>query len=104
MNDKTPSDMTDSPTDTADACMALANRFSYTAHDLRTPLNAILGFAQVLQFEASLSADQRDSLQEIDTAARCLNERLNAAVDMVAEELERIANQASPGSTDNLDH
>lgn len=83
--------MTNTPIDTADACTQLANRFSHTAHDLRTPLNAILGFAQILQFDDSLSEDQRDSLKEIDVAARSLNDRLNNAVDMVAEELEKIA-------------
>jgi signal transduction histidine kinase len=52
------------------------------SHELRTPMNAILGFGQLLQYDESLSAGQRDSVNEIITAGQHLLELINEVLDL----------------------
>ena len=55
---------------------------SSMSHELRTPMNAILGFAQVLDFEDGLSAEQRDGVHEILKGGRHLLELINEVLDL----------------------
>ncbi|QSR34605.1 hypothetical protein CFI10_06305 [Marinobacterium iners] len=53
------------------------------SHELRTPLNAILGFSQLLQHDAELNEDQRDSVEEISRAGHHLLALVNDVLDLV---------------------
>ena len=48
-------------------------------HELRTPLNAICGFAQLLELDDRLDAEQRDNVEEILGAARRMVSLLDRA-------------------------
>ena len=63
---------------------------SSMSHELRTPLNAVIGFAQMLEVDESLSADQRDSVQEIIKAGRHLLELINDVLDLAKIEAGRV--------------
>lgn len=52
------------------------------SHELRTPLNVILGFAQLLEYEETLTADSRDNVQEIVKSGRHLLELINEVLDL----------------------
>jgi signal transduction histidine kinase/CheY-like chemotaxis protein/HPt (histidine-containing phosphotransfer) domain-containing protein len=54
---------------------------SRMSHELRTPLNAILGFGQLLELDA-LSAEQRDSAEQISKAGRHLLRLVNEVLDI----------------------
>ncbi len=56
------------------------------SHELRTPLNAILGFGQLLTYDAQLSEDHRDSVQEILKAGHHLLELINDVLDLAKVE------------------
>ncbi len=64
------------------ASQAKSEFLSSMSHELRTPMNAILGFAQILEYDASLDQDQRDSVQEILGAGRHLLELINDVLDL----------------------
>ncbi len=55
---------------------------SRVSHELRTPMNAILGFAQVLEIEDGLTADQRDSVGQILTGGGHLLKLINEVLDI----------------------
>lgn len=52
------------------------------SHEIRTPLNAILGYAQLLQYDTNLTAEQSGSLQIIETSGDHLLELINDILDM----------------------
>ncbi|SFM52855.1 PAS domain S-box-containing protein [Ectothiorhodospira mobilis] len=52
------------------------------SHELRTPMNAILGFAQLLDADPDLNADQRENVQEILKAGDHLLELMNEILDL----------------------
>ena len=52
------------------------------SHEIRTPMNAILGFTQLLQRDASLSADQRASLNTIARSGEHLLALINDILEM----------------------
>lgn len=59
------------------------SRFVATmSHDLRTPLNGILGFAQVLQWDSSLSEQQRHCVDTIRHSGEHLLTLINDILDM----------------------
>lgn len=60
------------------------------SHELRTPMNAILGFAQMLETEEGLSADQQDNVHEILKAGKHLLELINEVLDLAKIEAGRI--------------
>lgn len=55
-------------------------------HQLRTPLNAVIGFAQVLEADNQLNADQLDSVEEILTASQDLLGLVNQVLVATATE------------------
>jgi len=65
---------------------AKSDFLSSMSHELRTPMNAILGFAQLLEYEAGLSDEQRDSVHEIIKAGRHLLELINEVLDLAKVE------------------
>ncbi len=64
------------------ASQAKSRFLSSMSHELRTPLNAILGFAQLLEMEEGLTADQRENIDEILHAGRHLLELINEVLDL----------------------
>ena len=69
---------------------------SSMSHELRTPLNAILGFAQLLEYDEDLNADQLDNLHEINKAGKHLLSLINEILDLAKIEAGRI--ELSPQS------
>jgi signal transduction histidine kinase/DNA-binding NarL/FixJ family response regulator len=59
------------------------------SHELRTPLNAILGYAQVLQRDAHLSADQRRQVGVIENSGEHLLALINDVLDLAKIESGR---------------
>lgn len=52
------------------------------SHELRTPLNAILGFAQLMERDATLSAQQQESLGIINRSGEHLLNLINDVLEM----------------------
>ncbi|MCK5688875.1 hypothetical protein KAI87_06380, partial [Myxococcota bacterium] len=52
------------------------------SHELRTPLNAILGFSQLIDLDSELSNENRENIQEIDTAGRLLLTLIDDLLDL----------------------
>ena len=63
---------------------------SSMSHELRTPMNAILGFGQLMEYDESLPAEHRDSVQEILKAGQHLLELINEVLDLAKVESGRI--------------
>lgn len=72
------------------ASQAKSDFLSSMSHELRTPMNAILGFAQLLEYDAALDAEQRDSVHEIIKAGQHLLELINEVLDLARIESGRI--------------
>jgi PAS domain S-box-containing protein len=69
--------------DTAERATQAKSAFlSSMSHELRTPMNAILGFAQVLEYDEELSADQQDSVHEILKGGHHLLALINEVLDL----------------------
>ena len=51
-------------------------------HKLRTPMTAVLGFAQILDLDPSLAAEQREFVREIESAGQALLAMLNELADV----------------------
>jgi len=60
------------------------------SHELRTPLNGILGFAQVLQSDKSLNAEQQDSIRIIRQSGEHLLTLINDILDLSKVEAGKI--------------
>ncbi len=73
------------------ANLAKSDFLSSMSHELRTPMNAILGFAQILQYDRALTADQKDSVQEIFKAGRHLLALINEVLDLAKIEAGKVA-------------
>lgn len=52
------------------------------SHELRTPMNAILGFAQLMEGDATCTPDQRENLQQISKAGWHLLDLINEVLDL----------------------
>ncbi|MGQ4647971.1 PAS domain S-box protein [Lyngbya aestuarii] len=61
------------------------------SHELRTPLNAILGFSQILDFDESLTPEQRENLRIINRSGEHLLELINDILSMSKIEAGQIA-------------
>ncbi|MDL2321799.1 PAS domain S-box protein [Desulfosarcina sp. OttesenSCG-928-B08] len=72
------------------------------SHEIRTPLNAILGYAQLLQKEASLSADQIDAVGTINRNGKHLLELINGLLEMSKVDIRYIPVQNEPMDMDRL--
>ncbi len=64
------------------ASRAKSNFLSSMSHELRTPMNAILGFAQILELDKHLQAEQRDFVGEIIKGGNHLLELINDVLEM----------------------
>ncbi|MDP2325296.1 MAG: PAS domain-containing protein, partial [Gammaproteobacteria bacterium] len=73
------------------ASRAKSEFLSHVSHELRTPLNAILGFAQLLELDdATLTADQRDGVQQILHGGRLLLELIDGLLELGRIEAGRV--------------
>jgi PAS domain S-box-containing protein len=66
------------------------------SHELRTPLNAILGFAQLMERDASLSTQQREFLATINRSGAHLLNLINDVLEMSKIEAGRIVLNPRP--------
>lgn len=69
---------------------------SRMSHDLRTPLNAILGFAQLLESDEGLKADQADNARQILRGGSHLLELINEVLDIARIEAGQLALSLEP--------
>ena len=60
------------------------------SHELRTPLNGILGYAQILQRDASLTAAQHNAIQVIHHSGEHLLAMINDILDMSKIEAQKM--------------
>lgn len=79
----------------AEAAAATANQaksdfLASMSHEIRTPLNAILGYAQLMQRDAQLSREQRDSIHGISTGGHHLLGLINEILDLSKIEAGRM--------------
>jgi PAS domain S-box-containing protein len=72
------------------ANQAKSDFLSSMSHELRTPMNAILGFAQMLEYDSEMTADQQDNVHEILKAGRHLLDLINEVLDLAKIESGRI--------------
>ncbi|VVN79468.1 PAS domain S-box protein [Pseudomonas fluorescens] len=68
------------------ANQAKSDFLSSMSHELRTPMNSVLGFAQMLESDSDLSADQKDSVQEILKGGKHLLDLINGVLDLATIE------------------
>jgi signal transduction histidine kinase/ActR/RegA family two-component response regulator len=85
------------------ANLAKSEFLSRMSHDLRTPLNAIIGFAQVLEMDAT-SGEQQEGLTHILRAGRHLLEMINEVLDISRIEAGRLSLSLEPVSLGELVH
>ena len=69
---------------------AKSDFLSSMSHELRTPLNAILGFAQILDFDDNLNAEQKKCLNEISNGGHLLLKLINEVLDLAKIEAGQI--------------
>lgn len=65
---------------------AKSDFLSNMSHELRTPMNAILGFTQLMEGDASCTADQQENLQQISKAGWHLLDLINEVLDLARVE------------------
>ncbi|HEX4997146.1 MAG TPA: PAS domain S-box protein, partial [Terriglobia bacterium] len=68
------------------------------SHELRTPLNGVLGYAQLMQRSATLTADQRESLDAIAKCGSHLLDLINDVLDL--SKIEAGHMELEPAPTD----
>jgi PAS domain S-box-containing protein len=64
------------------ASQAKSEFLSSMSHELRTPMNAVLGFAQLLNYDDSLQAGQKEAVEEILKAGYHLLGLINEVLDL----------------------
>ncbi|PZP33789.1 MAG: hypothetical protein DI603_06770 [Roseateles depolymerans] len=80
----------------AEAANQAKGRFLATmSHEFRTPLNAILGFAQLLQMDASIADGPQAKLQLIRDSGQHLLELISDVLDMASIEAGKVVIKAS---------
>jgi len=65
------------------------------SHELRTPLNGVLGYAQLLQRDAGMSARQREALDAIAKSGSHLLDVINEILDLSKIEAGRVDTHAT---------
>jgi hypothetical protein len=77
--------------DEADRANQTKSEFlSSMSHELRTPMNAILGFGQLLNYDDTLTTEQKDNVQEILKAGDHLLSLINEVLDLAKVESGQI--------------
>lgn len=84
------------------ANQAKSEFLSSMSHELRTPMNAIIGFAQILQYDSEMTADQQDNVHEILKAGRHLLGLINEVLDLAKIESGRINLSLEPVDLSSL--
>ncbi len=74
-----------------EANQAKSEFLSSMSHELRTPLNAILGFAQLFEYDGSLSVEQQQNVQEISKAGQHLLKLIGDVLDLSKVEAGRMS-------------
>ena len=67
-------------------------------HDLRSPLSAILGYPQCLLMDDNLTDEQREIVEDIETAGKRMLEMINLSLDLF--KMERRSYQLTPEPVD----
>ena len=78
------------------ANQAKSNFLANMSHELRTPMNAILGFAQILEYDETLNADQLDNVSEIHKGGEHLLHLINEVLDLAKIESGQIEMSMEP--------
>jgi len=81
---------------------AKSNFLASMSHELRTPLNSILGFAQLMDYDATLPQPHKDNVQEILGAGRHLLQLINEILDLAKVESGRTALDMEPVEVDTV--
>jgi PAS domain S-box-containing protein len=81
---------------------AKSNFLTSMSHELRTPLNSILGFAQLMDYDATLPQAHKDNVQEILGAGRHLLQLINEILDLARVESGRSALDMEPVEVDTV--
>lgn len=72
------------------ANQAKSQFLSSMSHELRTPLNAAVGYAQLLEYDETLSEQQRDSAKKIRNASKHLLSLINDVLDLSKIEAKKV--------------
>lgn len=78
------------------ANLAKSQFLSSMSHELRTPMNAVLGFAQLMEMDARLSDDNKESVREILKAGHHLLKLINEVLNLAKIESGNIALSIEP--------
>ena len=77
--------------DEAERANAAKSTFlSSMSHELRTPLNSILGFAQLLELDPQVSAQQKEQIRQIRKGGDLLLDLINEVLDLARVESGRM--------------
>jgi PAS domain S-box-containing protein len=77
--------------DTAEAATRAKSEFlANMSHELRTPLNGVLGYAQLLQRDRTMNAEQREALDAIGRCGSQLLDLINDVLDLSKIEAGRL--------------
>ncbi|MBL9202264.1 MAG: response regulator [Opitutaceae bacterium] len=66
------------------------------SHELRTPLNGVIGYAQLLQGDARLAADQRERIRIVHQSGEHLLRMINDVLDLAKIEAGKIELRPAP--------
>jgi PAS domain S-box-containing protein len=66
------------------------------SHELRTPLNAILGFSHMMQHDTSLSAEQHETLDIINSSGEHLFKLINDVLEITKIEAGKLQLEIAP--------
>ncbi|MHC4910057.1 MAG: ATP-binding protein, partial [Planctomycetota bacterium] len=78
------------------ASKAKSEFLSNMSHELRTPLNGVLGYAQILQRDAGMTEQQRESLASIENCGQHLLTLINDVLDLSKIEAGRMEVVSAP--------
>lgn len=86
------------------ASQAKSQFLSRMSHEVRTPLNSILGFSELLQYDQSLTPDQRDNVDMVAQSGKHLLALINDVLDLSKIEAGQITFQIKPLPVHKLLH